>query len=68
MQAINSIDKNEIAEMRAFKNVPELVLNVLEAVCILLGVKPDRPTAKNLLADLIHYNVFFVCVVSFHYL
>ena len=51
MQAINSIDKNEIAEMRAFKNVPELVLNVLEAVCILLGVKPDWPTAKNLLAD-----------------
>ena len=51
MQAINSIDKNEIAEMRAFKQPPELVLNVLEAVCILLGVKPDWPTAKNLLAE-----------------
>ena len=38
MQAINSIDKNEIAEMRAFKQPPELVLNVLEAVCILLVV------------------------------
>ena len=51
MQAINSIDKNEIAEMRAFKQPPELVLNVLEAVCILLGVKPDWPTAKNLISD-----------------
>ena len=51
MEAINSIDKGEIAEMRGFKQVPELVLNVLEAVCILLGVKPDWPTAKNLLAE-----------------
>ena len=51
MQAINSIDKNEIAEMRGFKAPPEMVLNVLEAVCILLGVKPDWATAKNLLSD-----------------
>ena len=50
-EAINSIDKGEIAEMRGFKQVPELVLNVLEAVCILLGVKPDWQTAKNLLAE-----------------
>ena len=51
IEAINSIDKGEIAELRGFKQVPELVLNVLEAVCILLGVKPDWPTAKNLLAE-----------------
>ena len=51
IDAINSIDKGEIAEMRGFKQVPELVLNVLEAVCILLGVKPDWQTAKNLLAE-----------------
>jgi dynein heavy chain len=51
IEAINSIDKGEIAEMRGFKQVPELVLHVLEAVCILLGVKPDWQTAKNLLAE-----------------
>jgi dynein heavy chain len=51
IEAINSIDKGEIAEMRGFKQVPELVLHVLEAVCILLGVKPDWLTAKNLLAE-----------------
>ena len=51
IQAINSLDKGEIAELRGLKQVPELVLNVLEAVCILLGVKPDWPTAKNLISE-----------------
>ena len=51
IDAINSIDKGEIAELRGIKTVPELVLNVLEAVCILLGVKPDWPTAKNLISE-----------------
>lgn len=50
-QAINSIDKNDIFEIRSIKNPSEAVQQVLEAVCILLGVKADWPTAKVLLAD-----------------
>ena len=51
MQAIHNIDKNDIMEMRSMKNPSEIVQQVMEAVCILLGVKADWPTAKLLLAD-----------------
>ena len=51
MQAIHNIDKNDIMEMRAMKNPSDIVQQVMEAVCILLGVKADWATAKVLLAD-----------------
>ena len=51
MQAIHNIDKNDIMEMRTMKSPSEAVQQVLEAVCILLGVKADWATAKVLLAD-----------------
>ena len=38
-------------EMRTMKNPPEIVQQVMEAVCILLGVKPDWNTAKVMLQD-----------------
>ena len=51
MQAVSSIDKGELMEMRSMKNPPELTQQVLEAVCLLLGVKADWNTAKMLIGD-----------------
>ena len=56
MQAVQNIDKNDLMEMRTMKNPSEIVQQVMEAVCILLGVKADWATAKVMLQDsmLIH--------------
>ena len=51
MQAVSTIDKNELLEMRAMKNPPELSQHVLEAVCILLGMKADWASAKMIIGD-----------------
>lgn len=48
---MDALDKNDITEIKAFNNPPKMVQTVLEAVCILLGAKPDWPTAKALLGD-----------------
>ena len=41
----------EMNDLRAMKNPSELVQQVLEAVCILLGLKGDWNAAKNLMGD-----------------
>ena len=51
IKALDSLDKNDITEIKAFNNPPEMVQTVMEAVCILVGSKPDWPTAKGLLGD-----------------
>jgi len=51
IKALDALDKNDITEIKAFNNPPKMVQTVLEAVCILLGAKPDWPTAKALLGD-----------------
>lgn len=38
-QALDSLDKNDIAEIRVFTKPPELVQTVMEAVAILLNQK-----------------------------
>lgn len=45
------MDKNDITEVRAFNNPPEMVQTVMESVCILLGAKADWATSKTLLGD-----------------
>lgn len=45
------MDKNDISEVRAFNNPPEMVQTVMESVCILMGSKPDWSTSKALLGD-----------------
>ena len=50
-KALDSLDKADISEIRVFKTPPELVVLVMEAVCILMGVKPDWDSAKKMLAD-----------------
>eukprot|EP01135_Chromosphaera_perkinsii_P001002 Nk52_evm16s156 gene=Nk52_evmTU16s156 len=51
MEALDSLDKSDIAEIRVFNKPPEMVMIVMEAVCVLLGVKTDWASAKQLLGD-----------------
>jgi dynein heavy chain len=51
IKALDALDKNDITEIRAFNNPPEMVQTVMEAVCILMGSKADWATSKALLGD-----------------
>ncbi|CAF0752073.1 unnamed protein product [Brachionus calyciflorus] len=51
VKALDALDKNDITEIKAFNNPPEMVQTVMEAVCILIGVKPDWAQSKALLGD-----------------
>ncbi|XP_077994098.1 dynein axonemal heavy chain 6-like [Glandiceps talaboti] len=50
-KALDSLDKSDISEIKAFTKPPEMVQTVMEAVCIILGVKPEWSAAKSLLGD-----------------
>jgi dynein heavy chain len=50
-KALDSLDKKDIAEMKAFSKPPELVMTVMEAICILFKIKPDWENSKKLLGD-----------------
>ena len=51
MQALNALDKSDLAEIRVFSKPPELVGTVMEAICILFNTRPDWASAKSLLGD-----------------
>eukprot|EP00981_Chlorochromonas_danica_P000077 scaffold30_cov166-Ochromonas_danica.AAC.10 len=52
VKALATLDKKAVQEMKAFNNPPEMVKFTLEAVCILLDVKPDWSEAKRLLSQM----------------
>ncbi|XP_073391166.1 uncharacterized protein [Physcomitrium patens] len=51
LAALNSLNKNDITEIKSFSKPPLLVLTTMEAVCILFGQKPDWDTAKKVMSD-----------------
>lgn len=51
LQALDALDKNDIAEIRVFSKPPELVATVMESICLLFNVRPDWASAKSLLGD-----------------
>lgn len=44
VRALDSLDKKDIGEVKSFAKPPPAVQVVMEAVCILLGQKPDWDT------------------------
>ncbi|XP_043915244.1 dynein axonemal heavy chain 6 [Protopterus annectens] len=50
-KALDSLDKADISEVRVFTKPPDLVMTVMEAICILLNSKPDWASAKQVLGD-----------------
>uniref|UniRef100_A0A1I8J7J3 AAA domain-containing protein n=2 Tax=Macrostomum lignano TaxID=282301 RepID=A0A1I8J7J3_9PLAT len=55
VRALDALSKQDISEVRVYTNPPDLVLQVMGSVCVLLGVKPDAKnpwkTSKQLLTD-----------------
>eukprot|EP00741_Cyanophora_paradoxa_P024436 tig00022075_g23593.t1 len=51
VKALKSLNKNDITEVKSFAKPPPLVMTVMEAVCILKGVKPTWDESKKLLSD-----------------
>jgi dynein heavy chain len=51
VDALNSLNKGDITEIKSFAKPPALVQTTLEAVCILKGEKPDWATAKGIMSD-----------------
>ena len=51
LKALDSLDKKDITEIKSFAKPPPAVQVVMEAVCILLGAKPDWENAKKQLSD-----------------
>ena len=47
ISALNSLTKGDITEMKGMKNPPKLVKLVMEGVCIMLEVKPEKVSAAQ---------------------
>ncbi|KAJ1344291.1 hypothetical protein BSLG_001431 [Batrachochytrium salamandrivorans] len=50
-KALDGLEKKDIAELKVFSKPPDLVLMVMEAICILFKFKPDWENSKKLLSD-----------------
>lgn len=50
-EALKAINKNDLNELKAMTSPPPLVMFVLEAVCVLIGIKPVWEMAKKLLSE-----------------
>ncbi|KAK3885101.1 hypothetical protein Pcinc_010652 [Petrolisthes cinctipes] len=50
-KSIRALDKKDLVEVRVLNKPPDIVLLVLEPICILLSVKPEWSAIKTLLGD-----------------
>ncbi|KAK5640059.1 hypothetical protein RI129_010870 [Pyrocoelia pectoralis] len=50
-KALQSLNKNDINELKVFNKPPDLVRFVMESVCLLLGAKTDWAAAKIVMGD-----------------
>jgi len=50
VKALDALTKNDITEVKSFAKPPGAVQLTLEAVCIMLGEKPDWDTAKKVMS------------------
>jgi len=51
VRALRSLNKNDITEVKSFAKPPALVMTVMEAVCVLKGMKPTWDDSKKVLSD-----------------
>lgn len=51
VKALDSLTKNDITEVKAFKNPPAAVKVTMEGICIMLERKPDWDEAKKVLGE-----------------
>lgn len=59
IDSLNTLNKNDISEVKVYIRPPELVTLVLAAVCTLFQMKPDWATAKQLLGDSLFLQKMF---------
>jgi dynein heavy chain len=52
VESLNALDKKSIQEIKSFANPPEMVEFTLNAVCIMMGSKPNWKEAKKLMNDM----------------
>lgn len=51
LKSLDALDKKDITEIKSFAKPPPAVQTVMEAICILMGAKPDWDSSKKLLND-----------------
>merc|ERR1719182_421960 len=51
MKSLDSLDKKDLQEMKGFKKPPELVVTVVNAVCLLMGRKESWDEGLKVLSD-----------------
>lgn len=53
------LTKNDISELKTYKNPPKKILMVLSALMILLRLEPEWNTIKKCLGSYLKLNFFF---------
>merc|ERR1719409_761244 len=51
MKSLDALDKKDLQEMKGFKKPPELVVTVVNAVCLLMGRKENWDEGLKILSD-----------------